>query len=591
MDLYTVTGLRFTTRSGVTKCVEKSRKEGIYNDQLIAVLEEMTGLACIMPRIVRDPGVFEVSIPSASSSLIQPPCGSEWAAKIDAMNFEQRQELVLAAKLDVKKLVSAAGLHYTGFSEDFSPALKQAEPDVLDKAWGLCEQARGIAERSVSLSRLKNPLSRIRAEELAVMSSEGHTMDATNEFKNWSVNMTLAERSALIDFIRLRHIELCLAKGYIVDGCTAMVYPWPRQRDGAIEHLWAAQALQNVGTNKVMGDTVHTTEQQAVEQVRRNHANHFTNEPSQLADAVVASQAVSGATVNDEEDRMAELPISERRSKAFLAKPARFSDRLVADGWRGDTRAEAIENGVNAGLVFEAAQVTDNAANRRDEGMIESARKHGYLLARLPGIDDALRSQTYVKDEVSESDVAALHSKLLEGQERLSNPNIPAVAAALEAMARLAAGGNKKAEYRLYAKDGETFNKVTKTEFEYASQIKGRSAQQEVDRLEAQPAQSDGDGGVTSGLRRDDVEALQGQLLAGLKRTTQDDIEKAKRLSKADLEMSGCGQWRMVQLDGRPVRATESLYLLSDRYPEEIEALLAHKRLPMDVTIGDAPLI
>lgn len=596
MDLYTVTGLRFTTRLGVTKCVEKARMEGIYNDQLIAVLEEMTGLACIMPRIVRDPGVFEVSLPSASPSLIQPPCGSEWAAKIDAMGTDQRKELVLAAQLDVKKLVSAAGLHYTGFSDDYSPALKQSGPDVLEKAQVLCEQARDIAERSVSLSRLANPLSRIRAEELAQMSSEGRTMDATNEFKNWSVNMTLAERSALIDFIRLRHIELCLAKGYVVDGCTAMVYPWPRQRDGAIEYLWAAQALQNVGTNKVMGDSVHATELQAVEQVRRNHANHFTNEPpqpvvaavdSQAANGVTDSQAANGVTENGDEAGMADLPISERRSKAFLAKPARFSERLIADGWSGDTRAEAIESGVNAGLVFEAALVTDSAANRRDEALIERARKHGYLLAKLPGFDDALRSQTYVKNEVSEADVAVLLGKLQEGQERLSNPNIPAVAEALEAMARLAAGGNKKAEYRLYAKDGEIFNKVSKTEFDYASQIKGRSVQDDA----LPEVQTHVEGGVTSGLRKEDVEALQGQLLAGLKRTTQDDIEHTKRLSKSDLEMSGCGQWRMVNLDGRPVRATDSLYLLSDRYPEEVEALLAHKRLPMDVAIADAPHI
>ncbi|WP_421193855.1 strawberry notch C-terminal domain-containing protein [Aeromonas jandaei] len=79
------------------------------------------------------------------------------------------------------------------------------------------------------------------------------------------------------------------------------------------------------------------------------------------------------------------------------------------------------------------------------------------------------------------------------------------------------------------------------------------------------------------------------ELQANMKRVAS-ELPK-HRISLADLEGAGCGAWYQANVNGRNVRATDRLVLLSDRYPSEVESLIERGDLPVSSELKSAPLL
>ncbi|MFU1524239.1 strawberry notch C-terminal domain-containing protein [Aeromonas hydrophila] len=79
------------------------------------------------------------------------------------------------------------------------------------------------------------------------------------------------------------------------------------------------------------------------------------------------------------------------------------------------------------------------------------------------------------------------------------------------------------------------------------------------------------------------------ELQANMKRVAS-ELPK-HRISLADLEGAGCGAWYQANVNGRDVRATDRLVLLSDRYPAEVESLIERGDLPVSSELKSAPLL
>ena len=216
------------------------------------------------------------------------------------------------------------------------------------------------------------------------------------------------------------------------------VYPTKMRRDGAVVDVWAVQLPENKGTDKVLGDTLHTTIDEAkksaeYEAKRDNDRKEWARkEEADRADSEAKKEANRGKN------------ITERAADFTLNQPNKLPPSA---GLGTGTRREAMDKAVEQGRAIRAETVEDTAAKNRDKKAVEAVSKAGYLLG-------------------------------------LSNENIPVVKAGLEARARLKADKYPKIEYRVYGgrlAEGP-FHTITKIEYDYAVQRQAEQFAAEQDR-------------------------------------------------------------------------------------------------------------
>ena len=216
------------------------------------------------------------------------------------------------------------------------------------------------------------------------------------------------------------------------------VYPTKMRRDGAVVDVWAVQLPENKGTDKVLGDMLHTTIDEAkksaeYEAKRDNDRKEWARkEEADRADSEAKKEANRGKN------------ITERAADFTLNQPNKLPPSA---GLGTGTRREAMDKAVEQGRAIRAETVEDTAAKNRDKKAVEAVSKAGYLLG-------------------------------------LSNENIPVVKAGLEARARLKADKYPKIEYRVYGgrlAEGP-FHTITKIEYDYAVQRQAEQFAAEQDR-------------------------------------------------------------------------------------------------------------
>lgn len=218
------------------------------------------------------------------------------------------------------------------------------------------------------------------------------------------------------------------------------VYPTKMRRDGAVVDAWAVQLPENKGTDKVLGDTLHTTIEAAKESAEYEAKRESNRKEWERKDKEEAAKREAAKEAN--------------RGKSVAQRAADFSlnqpNKLPPSAGLGTgTRRDAMDKAVEQGRAIRAETVEDTAAKSRDKKAVEAVSKAGYLLG-------------------------------------LSNENIPVVKAGLEARDRLKADKYPKIEYRVYGgrlAEGP-FHTITKIEYDYAVQ---RQAEQLADE-QARPA-------------------------------------------------------------------------------------------------------
>lgn len=176
------------------------------------------------------------------------------------------------------------------------------------------------------------------------------------------------------------------------------------------------------------GDRLFNTIEEAEEFIKEERERNEAN----------ADRIVERKKAEQEEEQRKEankkLSITERRANATLDKPSNLR------GFEKETRRSLMEKVVNKEIPYrvEAKETTDDAAKKRDEAIVERVRGK-YLLTP--------------KDRT-----------------RGSNPNIPEVKAAYEAIDRIEAGHTKQ-EYRLTNIENGNFFPISKTEYDYANSL------------------------------------------------------------------------------------------------------------------------
>jgi hypothetical protein len=210
------------------------------------------------------------------------------------------------------------------------------------------------------------------------------------------------------------------------------------RRDGAVVDAWAVQLPENKGTDKVLGDTLHTTIEAAKESAEYEAKRESDRKQWERKDQEEAAKREAAKEAN--------------RGKSVAQRAADFSlnqpNKLPPSAGLGTgTRRDAMDKAVEQGRAIRAETVEDTAAKNRDKKAVEAVSKAGYLLG-------------------------------------LSNENIPVVKAGLEARARLKADKYPKIEYRVYGgrlAEGP-FHTITKIEYDYAVQRQAEQFAAEQDR-------------------------------------------------------------------------------------------------------------
>jgi len=195
------------------------------------------------------------------------------------------------------------------------------------------------------------------------------------------------------------------------------------------EPRWSVQTSANKISGKVLGDTIHTTlddaKKEAELQVARDKSQAERN----------AAHEAEQAAAQAKKDANKGKSLAERKRDFDLDKPTKLHPNA---GLGTGTRRESMQKAVDQERHIEAATVRDEAAKKRDTEAIDRARRNN-----LP----------------------------------TGNINYPGVKEYFEAAARLKADKYEKPEYRVYdGRDNKgSFREITKTEYDYAQELKAAS--------------------------------------------------------------------------------------------------------------------
>lgn len=215
------------------------------------------------------------------------------------------------------------------------------------------------------------------------------------------------------------------------------IYPIKVKMGDAVVEKWAVQTPDNAQREKngerqiggdPLSDTLDEAKKNAESEVRiaRERAERDAESKAEEAAAQAKKDANKGKS------------ILQRRADALLDKKHTYPPQA---GLGAGTRREAMESAVDQGRAIVERMVPDTAAKNRDQAAIDLVRARGYILG-------------------------------------LSNENIPVVKQGLEAQARMKANQYEKPEYRVYdsAKTDGGFYEITKTEYDYAQELKAQRA-------------------------------------------------------------------------------------------------------------------
>lgn len=206
------------------------------------------------------------------------------------------------------------------------------------------------------------------------------------------------------------------------------IYPGRVMVDGKPQERWAVQLPENKGTDKVLGDTLHATVEDAKKSAEYEVRRVESRAEQQRKDA--AEKAERDAKVEANKGKS----IKQRAADSVLDKPTKLPPQA---GLGTGTRREAMDMALDQDRAVVEVMVEDTAAKSADRKTLENVSRAGYLLG-------------------------------------LSNPNIPLVKEGLAARDRLKADKYEKPEYRVYGRrqaEGP-FYTITKTEYDYATERK-----------------------------------------------------------------------------------------------------------------------
>jgi len=193
------------------------------------------------------------------------------------------------------------------------------------------------------------------------------------------------------------------------------------------EPRFCVQSESNRGTDRVFGDTMHLT----LDEAKHETTMQVRRVQSQAERTAAANAEATAAAAKKEVNNG--LTVTERRREAFLDGPTKLHPNA---GLGTGTRRESMENAVALGRLVTCAMVRDNAAKNRDIALLDRARRNN----NIPNF---------------------------------TNPNLPGMKEINEADARFKSDVYKVAEYRIFEGDNDrgSFREITKIEFDYVKSL------------------------------------------------------------------------------------------------------------------------